>query len=409
MEQFIGCDAHKKYSVFVAVNERGEASPAIRVGHDREQYRQFLERLPAGSQIALEAGGHYYWMVDEMEAAGHRPRLVHPLEAKKRMGKTGKKTDKVDANGLGILLRNGTLPEVWIPPSELRDQRESLRLRMFLVQQRTRLKNRIQGALARYNIQMAEVSDMFGVEGRLRLGKRLAELPEHTRQSVELELVTLDFLEVQLADIEKRLEALMKVTAEADLLKTLPYVGRILSMVMTLEIGKVERFASAAHLASYAGLVPRVHASGGTYPARADLRGCESLLEVGLYRSREPGGDPSKASGWSARSAAVSTGQAQEEPPESGCGRCPALSRSRLLDFEETGSLSRPAAEAEGPGPSAGCACSFVDARVSAEPAIALLRLMIDCDTRSRDWLLQKLKADIWLPTKKRKQRNERS
>jgi len=155
MEQFIGCDAHKKYSVFVAVNERGEASPAIRVVHDREQYRQFLEGLPAGSQIALEAGGHYYWMVDEMEAAGHQPRLVHPLEAKKRMGKTSKKTDQVDAHGLGILLRNGTLPEVWIPPSGLRDQRESLRLRMFLVQQRTRLKNRIQGALARYNIQIA--------------------------------------------------------------------------------------------------------------------------------------------------------------------------------------------------------------------------------------------------------------
>jgi len=263
MKQFIGCDAHKKYSVFVAVNERGEASPAIRVGHDREQYRQFLERLPAGSPIALEAGGHYYWMVDEMEAAGHQALFVQPLEAKKRMGKTGKKTDKVDANGLGILLRNGTLPEVWIPPAGLRDQRESLRLRMFLVQQRTRLKNRIQGSLARYNIQIAGVSDMFGVEGRLRLGQRLGELPEHTRQSVEQELVTLDFLEVQLADIEKRLEALMKVTAEADLLKTLPYVGRILSMVMRLEIGKVERFATAAHLASYAGLVPRVHASGG--------------------------------------------------------------------------------------------------------------------------------------------------
>jgi len=30
-----------------------------------------------------------------------------------------------------------------------------------------------------------------------------------------------------------------------------------------LEIGKVERFPSAAHLASYAGLVPRVYASGG--------------------------------------------------------------------------------------------------------------------------------------------------
>lgn len=263
MEQFIGCDAHKKYSVFVAVNERGEASQKMQVGHDREPYRRYLEQLPPGSQIALEASGHYYWIVDEMEAAGHHPRLAHPLEAKKRMGKTGKKTDKVDANGLGILLRNGTMPEVWIPPAELRDQRELLRLRMFLMRQRTRLKNRIQGALGRYNIQISGVSDVFGVEGRLRLAARLGELPQHTRQSVELELATMDFLEMQIEEVEQPLQELMEVTAEADLLKALPCVGRILSMVMTLEIGRVERFASAERLASYAGLVPRVHSSGG--------------------------------------------------------------------------------------------------------------------------------------------------
>jgi transposase len=262
MEQFIGCDAHKKYSVFVAVSERGEASAAVRVGHDREQYQQFLEQLPGGLEIALEASGHYYWIVDAMEAAGHRPHLANPLEAKKRMGKAGKKTDKVDARGLGILLRNGTLPEVWIPPAQLRDQRELLRLRMFLVQQRTRFKNRVQGALARYNIQLS-MSDVFGAEGRRQLGTRLPDLPPHTRQSVELELVTLDFMEIQIEEVEKRLDAIMQASAEADLLKTLPYVGRILSMVMALEIGSVERFPSAGHLASYAGLVPRVHSSGG--------------------------------------------------------------------------------------------------------------------------------------------------
>jgi transposase len=192
MEQFIGCDAHKEYSIFVAVNERGEASPAMRVGHERQIYRNFLEQLPVGSQIALEAGGHYYWIVDEMESAGHNPRLVHPLEAKKRMGKTSKKTDQVDAKGLGILLRNGTLPEVWIPSAELRDQRELLRFRMFLVQQRTRFKNRIQGALARYNIQLA-VRDVFSVEGRRHLGRQLTGLPQHTRESVELELANAGF------------------------------------------------------------------------------------------------------------------------------------------------------------------------------------------------------------------------
>src|ERR1700741_2826173 len=142
MEQFIGCDAHKKFSVFVSVNEKGRAGEALRVTHDRHLYREFLARLPANSEIAVEASRNYSWVVDEMERLGHRPRLCNPLEAKRRMGLTNK-TDKLDARGLAILLRNGTLPEVWIPPGELRDQRELLRLRIFLVRMRTRVKNRV--------------------------------------------------------------------------------------------------------------------------------------------------------------------------------------------------------------------------------------------------------------------------
>ena len=147
MEQFIGCDAHKKFSVFVAVNEKGHAGEALRVAHDRQLYREFLARLPAHSAIAVEASSSYSWVVDEMERLRHRPKLCNPLEAKRRMGLTNK-TDKLDARGLAILLRNGTLPEVWIPPGELRDQRELLRLRIFLVRMRTRVKNRIQARWA---------------------------------------------------------------------------------------------------------------------------------------------------------------------------------------------------------------------------------------------------------------------
>ena len=110
MEQFIGCDAHKKFSVFVAVNEKGQAGEALRVTHDRQLYREFLARLPAHSAIAVEASGSYSWLVDEMERSGHRPKLCNPLEAKRRMGLTNK-TDTLDAKGLAILLRNGTLPE----------------------------------------------------------------------------------------------------------------------------------------------------------------------------------------------------------------------------------------------------------------------------------------------------------
>ena len=81
MVQFIGCDAHKKFSVFVAVNEKGQAGEALRVVHDRQLYREFLGRLPAHSAIAVEASGSYGWLVDEMERSGHRPKLCNPHEA----------------------------------------------------------------------------------------------------------------------------------------------------------------------------------------------------------------------------------------------------------------------------------------------------------------------------------------
>src|SRR5260370_23153878 len=85
MKQFIGCDAYKNFPGFASMNEDGEYGPTVRVGHDREGFRRFLEGLPPKSQIALETSGCYYWLVDEMERAEHIPRLAHALRAKRRM------------------------------------------------------------------------------------------------------------------------------------------------------------------------------------------------------------------------------------------------------------------------------------------------------------------------------------
>jgi transposase len=261
MEQFIGCDAHKKFSLFIAMNQEGGYGKPIRVPHDREQMRAFLEALPAASKIALETSGSYYWLVDEMERAGHQAQLAHALTAKRRM-EGRHKTDERDARGLAMLLRNGTLPQVWIPPSELRDQREMLRWRMCLVESRSQIKNRIHGVLLRYNVQ-ATASDLYGAAGREELQALWAELPEWTRQSVDEQLETIDHLDQQIEDCEQKLESLLEASAERDLLKTLPGVGRILSAVIALEIGDITRFATAQNLASYAGLVPAARESAG--------------------------------------------------------------------------------------------------------------------------------------------------
>src|SRR5207245_1927359 len=66
-------------------------------------------------EVAVETIGNWYWIVDEIEAAGCVPKLVHARKAKLMMGEINK-TDKLDARGLNRLQQAGTLPTVWIPP-----------------------------------------------------------------------------------------------------------------------------------------------------------------------------------------------------------------------------------------------------------------------------------------------------
>lgn len=262
MRHVIGCDVHKRYSIFVAIASTGKLSKPVRVEHNRSTFRSFLESLPDHCEIAVEATGHWYWIIDEMERAGHSPHLADPHEAKKRMGRPNKH-DALDAAGLAILLHNGTLPESWIPPGELRDVRELLRTRMALRDLRTSLKHRIHAAIDRYGLHNDSISDLFGKAGREFLLHQLSALPPETYSMLLLELSAMDDLTLRIETIETRIAEVITPSKEVQLLLTLPGAGQILAPLLWLEIGDIERFPRAENLASYAGLVPRVFSSGG--------------------------------------------------------------------------------------------------------------------------------------------------
>jgi len=262
MTHYIGCDVHKKYSVFAAIDDEGNIYTPRRVEHDLDIFRSYLAELPPGSPIALETTGNWYWVVDEMERAGHLPALAHALKSKLMMGEINK-TDKLDARGLAMLLRNGTLPSVWIPKGELRDQRELPRMRLTLVHMRTALKNRIHATFAKYAIHFESESDLFGTRGRQAMSKRLPELPPETRRTVEQELVLLDELAEQIDLAEQRIHEVISVTPDMELLMSLPGIGPVLAITIVLEVGDINRFPDNQHLASYSGTVPRVTSSGG--------------------------------------------------------------------------------------------------------------------------------------------------
>jgi transposase len=263
MRQFIGCDSHRKYSVFVGMDENGKASAPVRVEHHTTEFRQYLASLAGGTAIAVEATGSWYWLVDELEAAGLDVRLVQPFAAKRMLG-GGKKTDALDARALATLLRNGTLPEAWIPPAKLRDLRNLVRCRLGLRDYQTGLKCRVLAAVNRYGLREPnEDEDLFRGKGRVRLMVYVGRLPEQTREATIREWQIIDELETHIKELEESIRQRVGSIGWTRRLKTLPGVGEVLGPTIYLEIGDVTRFPTAQHLASYAGLVPSVHASGG--------------------------------------------------------------------------------------------------------------------------------------------------
>ena len=264
MSKYIGCDAHRSYSTFVVVDENGRAGAPVRVEHEREEFRTFLRSLPAGSPVGVEASGGWYWLIEEMEQAGLEPHLAHALEAKQRM-RGRNKTDPLDARGLAWLLYEKRFPEVWIPSGKLLDLRGLMRSRLALRAYQSGLKCRILAAINRYGLRGNEsnAGDWFKGKGRVRLSVHVGGLPENTREATIQEWQLVDQLERHIEQLEERIAEKIGKIGWVRLLETMPGVGKVLGATMYLEIGDVKRFPTASHLASYAGLVPRVYSSGG--------------------------------------------------------------------------------------------------------------------------------------------------
>jgi transposase len=258
----IGCDAHRRFSQFAILDADGQFLEQVRVNHEPGAIRIFLSRFPADTPVALETIGNWYWIVDEIEAAGCIPLLTHAAKAKIMMGNVNK-TDKLDARGLATLLHIGSLPTVWIPSHDVRDERELHRTRMAFSKIRTALKNRVHSTLAKYALSLDTDSDIFTPKWRPELTKACRALALETQRCMEQHLAALDHVQGQIKELEERIKHRIEITPNVQILKTLPGVANTLAIVIEREMGSVDRFPSSSHFASYAGTVPTVKSSGG--------------------------------------------------------------------------------------------------------------------------------------------------
>ena len=264
----IGLDCHRKFSKASARDSGGRIVWRKRLEHrDREVLRRELGEWPKGTPVMLEGTFGWGWLSDELLAAGLEPHLV----SSRKLGAWRKarglvKTDRTDADLLSELwTQQPRWWEVWLPPPEVRDLREWLRYRMTLVRLQTGLKNRVHAVLHRHGV-MHDYSDLFAPQGRrfltLLVGSPEAPLSKSGRATLKGYLQLLEHLRRQIAQATLEFRRQLVRTPEGRRLRTLPGISWILAYTILAEVGHLERFAGAKHLASYSLLAPRADEAG---------------------------------------------------------------------------------------------------------------------------------------------------
>jgi transposase len=253
----IGCDFHAGFQqVAIFDNQTGEIEQR-RLQH-RAEAEQFYRGLPAGALVGMEACGHYPWFERWLRECGHELWLGDAAQIRASVVRK-QKTDRRDAEHLLDLLRQGRFPRIWVPSLEERDVRQLLVHRHKQVQARTRVKNQLQAMALSQGVQKKR--KLWSQGGRAELEK--LELLPYAAVRREQLLATLDELEAEIAQRNQQVEEEVKGREAAQRLMTHPGVGPVTALAMVLTLGPAERFASGKQVASYFGLIPSEHSSGG--------------------------------------------------------------------------------------------------------------------------------------------------
>ncbi len=261
MEHYIGVDLHKAFFQACALTALGERTWEERFPTSPEGFARFRAHIAGAPAIAVEASSATWSFADRLVEAGLPVCIVDPGKTRLKAGYAAK-TDRLDARRLADALRRDSVVSIYHPPLPVRELRELCRYRGTLMRMQVMLKQRIHALLTRQGVTMPALSDLFGRAGDRWLGSvtttaRGGDALRGLRHLLESVVRQLTEAEQQVTEEAAR----DPIVARLD---PIPGIGPVLGLTIRAEIGTIDRFPTAAHLASYAGLVPRVSQSGAT-------------------------------------------------------------------------------------------------------------------------------------------------
>ncbi len=260
MKLMAGMDLHSNNLMCGIVDMEGKRVFGKKLPCSLDEVLKALQPFRQGlDTIAVESTYNWYWLVDGLQAQGYRTVLANPAGIQQYSGL--KHTDDTsDSFFLAELLRLGILAQGYICPARLRPIRDLLRRRGRLVSQRTSLLLSVKslytrttgGSLALKELKAAEV-------------KAVQQWFKHPADQLisGLQMGLIEQLDQSIEQIEKAILHVRDRLPCYEILHTLPGVGIILALTISLETADIGRFAHAGDYASYCRCVNSGRTSNG--------------------------------------------------------------------------------------------------------------------------------------------------
>ena len=258
---YCGIDLHARSMYVCILNQEGEIVIHRNMKTDPAALLKVIAPYRADLVIAVECVFTWYWLADLCAREGIPFVLGHALYMKAIHG--GKaKTDRIDAHKIAVLLRGGMLPQAYAYPAAMRATRDLLRRRMHLMRKRAELLAHVQNTNSQYNLP--EIGKKLAYKAnRQGVAERFAD--PAVQKSVEVDLALIDHYDHLLTDLEL---AIVNTAKQHDAntfyrLRSVPGIGKILSLVLLYEIHDIRRFPRVQDFVSSWRLVTCAKESAG--------------------------------------------------------------------------------------------------------------------------------------------------
>jgi len=328
----VGCDLHDETMLLKIAQGRGPAEKRLventPLGR-RRMIRDLQRRSKAAEAkavFAYEASSAGFGLCDELTEAGIVCHVLAPTRIARSAQHRRRKTDERDADRIleilrGHLLAGNTLPAVWVPDRQTREDREILRGRLDVGEKLTALKTQVRTLLKRHSIRKpagrsknwttafeAWLRGLLGAQSPLTCGAKVA-LASLLRQRAALEEERARFDQEVLA-----LSQTARYAEPARAMMQLQGVGLLTAMVFLTEMGDLNRFENRKQIGAYLGR-----------PLRAMSRG-----RIPTAKGTSPIKAPGACGGCFARRAGRACGPTRKKKPctSASCGRIQNTRRS---------------------------------------------------------------------------------